>query len=1162
MSTKIVLLIGFIVTFCTGTTAATASQEAAYQRVGAEHFSAWNNPLIWKRFKRYFGWKRVDSIASAADRSGRLAGAAVSQAPFQADEDYLNILNKEFNYITPENVAKWGELQPNNSNEWSFEATDAMLESSEQNNQLFKGHALVWHVQLPSFINDDLTANELKVLTDTHITTVLNRYAGRIYSWDVVNEAISDGEEVYRDSVFLSKLGTDFIADAFHTAKAADPFAQLYYNDYGIERINTKSDKVYAVLKELVEAGAPIDGIGFQMHLDANFAPSVDQMVENFERFTALGLTVNVSELDVRTANLPWDKATNLAIQKQVYHRVVDACMRVPDCEGVTTWGFTDKHSWIDSTFAPDDPLQYDESYERKPAYYGMVDGFLGLDSEPLGTLPNLIANSSFEVGTDGWFASGGGTLKTIRSQRVHGRYRQTGSRSLLIKNRTETFHGPAYDLLSVLRPNQTYDVSSLVSIRGTRRGAISASVQLQCVGEESQFVQAGTVTAKKWRWRDLEGEFTTPDCELEVANLYFESPITRAKLILDNPAVRARELVVAPNPNLGPNVLTNGGFESGTDTWFGFDTATVETSDQEPFAGLAAGFATNRVAEFDGFATSLLGLVVPGEQYQLTSRTKVSGVNQAQVKATLRADCPTGPQFLGIAGAVANEQTWSLLTGTIQIPNCEASDLVLYFEGPDAAVDLRLDEVYLQQDLTEPSSNIIGNSDFEGNADGWFAFGSAFLSTTSEFAYQGSQSLLATNRTQNFEGPAIGLGNVLIPGEAYSFTGFTRIRNAASAEVRATLQLKCASDVAEQYLGVASTTANELDWSELAGSVVIPACEIEYANLFVEGPDSGIDIAIDALTMEVDSGGNPPVGGNLVGNSGFEEGATAPWFGFGGALIEVTTAQAFAGQFSLIATNRTQSFEGPAVDLVGVVTGGETYSVGAQVRVSGSNSAPVSATVQTVCADGSEEFSGTASVTATDSQWTALSGEITLPSCDATAQRLYFQGADAGVDILIDEVQVSLVVASSNLVLNGDFENGTDNWFGFGGAVLATVDQDPHEGLLSLIATNRTAGFEGPATDLIGRVDPASTYSISAQLKVSGIDMADVSATIQTVCEDGTEQFNGTGSVSASNSNWIALSGDITLPDCAATAQRLYFQGPDGGIDILLDSVEVVLAQ
>ncbi len=123
----------------------------------------------------------------------------MSQSPFQADETYRGILNSDFNYVTPENVAKWGELQPNNANEWSFEATDAMLESSESNDQLFKGHALVWHVQLPSFINDDLTPNELKVLSDNHITTVLNRYAGRIYSWDVVNEAISDGEEVYRD---------------------------------------------------------------------------------------------------------------------------------------------------------------------------------------------------------------------------------------------------------------------------------------------------------------------------------------------------------------------------------------------------------------------------------------------------------------------------------------------------------------------------------------------------------------------------------------------------------------------------------------------------------------------------------------------------------------------------------------------------------------------------------------------------------------------------------------------------------------------------------------------------------------------------------------------------------------------------------------------------
>lgn len=1114
--------------------------------------------MLWSRYRRYYSRKKVDSIASAADRSGRLAGAAVGQSPFVAEETYLNILNKDFNYLTPENVAKWGELQPNNSSEWSFEATDAMLENSEANNQLFKGHALVWHVQLPNFINDDLSPSELQSLMDTHISTVLNRYSGRIYAWDVVNEAISDGSEVYRDSIFLRKLGEDFIGNAFYTAKAVDPFAQLYYNDYGIERINTKSDKVYNVVKGLVEAGVPIDGVGFQMHLDANFAPTVEQIVENFERFTALGLSVNVSELDVRIANLPWDESTNLALQKQVYHRVVDACMRVAACEGVTTWGFTDKHSWIDSQFAPDDPLQFDESYARKPAYYGMIDGFLGLDADPLGTLPNLIANSSFESGAEGWYAFGGGTLKTIRSRHVIGGYPEKGERSLFVKNRTDAFHGPAYDLLSVLMPNRTYDVSSMVSIRGTRRAKVDASIKLQCVGEEPQFIKADTVKARKWLWKNISGEFTTPDCELEAADLYFSSAKTRAKLILDNPAVRPRELVVAFNPNLGENVLTNGGFESGTDTWFGYDSATVVTSDEEPFAGNAAGFASGRIESFDGFATSLLGLVSPGEEYQLTSRIKLSGTSQAQVKATIRADCPAGPQFLGVAGAVANDATWTLLTGTIVIPNCGATDLVLYFEGPDASVDLRLDEAYFQQNLLEPSDNIIGNSDFEENTDGWFGFGAAFLDVTSEFAYEGSQSMIATNRTQNFEGPAIGLGNVLIAGETYDFTGFTRIRNAASAEVRATLQLKCAAETAEQYLGVASVLATELDWSELSGSVTIPRCDIEYANLFIEGPDSGIDLAVDALNMELGGAGNPPTGGNLVANSGFEDGS-APWFGFGGAQLATTTDQAFAGQQSLIATGRTQGFEGPAIDLVSVVSSAGVYSVVAQVRVNGAAEAPISATIQTVCDDGTEEFTGAASVTATDSGWTQFSADLTLPACTATAQRLYFQGAEGGIDILIDEVVVLAAVVSSNLVDNGNFESGTDNWFGFGGAMLETTDQEPFEGAFSLLATNRTATFEGPATDLVARVTPAAVYSIAAQVRVAGAASADVSANIQTVCEDGTEEYNGTAAVTAVSDGWVQLSGAITLPACTATAQRLYFQGAGAGVDILIDAVEVL---
>ena len=957
---------------------------------------------LWQtRIRRYFRQRQADSIADAADRSGRLAGAAVAFSPLQADAQYSELLNSEFNYVTPENVAKWGELQPDNPNEWDFSKTDTLLFSADSSDQLFKGHALVWHVQLPSFVNEDLSPSELNSLIDTHIEAVLGRYAGRMYAWDVVNEAISDGDDFYRDTVFLRKLGTDYISNAFYKARSVDPYANLYYNDYGIERINSKSDKVYQLVRDLVDSGVPIDGVGFQMHLDAAFAPTVEQIVDNFERFTALGLTVNVSELDIRIEALPWDQATKLAIQGQIYHRVVDACMRVALCEGVTTWGFTDRYSWIDATFAPDDPLQFDENYHRKPAYYGMIDGFVGLDADPAGTLPNLIANSSFESGPEGWFAFGDGELKTIRSRRIRGRDHTNGNRLLLVRDRTANFHGPAYNLIGLISPNQVYDLTAQVSILGTRRADIAATLQLQCEGEAEQFVAVAATSVRKRRWSRIEGEFSTPDCDLEVANIYFEGPDARVKLVLDNPSVRPRELVIASNDELGPNLIANSGFELGTQDWFGFDSAVIDISTDAPFSGNAAGRASGRSAAFDGIATNLLEIVQEGIEYRLTSRVRLENIDLAEVKATLKAECPAGSQFISIAAAQASNSQWNLLTGDILIPECGATELTLYFEGPDPEVNLLLDAVTLQEILQTTGDNIISNPDFEENADHWFGFGAALVSTTNEAAFTGNQSLIASNRTQSFEGPAISLTNQLEAGASYQFTGHALLRGSANAEVRATLQLICSGTTESQFIGIASATANDTDWVELNGSVTIPDCTPDTANLYFEGPDGGIDILIDALSMRLESS---PMA-NLVSNGDFES-DTAPWFGFGGALLQISNT-ASSGLQSLLATNRTQNFEGPAIDLVTEFVSGDSYSLNAQVRIANAASAGVSATLQTVCEDGSESFNGIASVDAVDSAWSAISGTINVPACTATAQRLYFEGPNAGIDILIDEVEV-----------------------------------------------------------------------------------------------------------------------------------------------------------
>ena len=172
--------------------------------------------------------------------------------------------------------------------------------------------------------------------------------------------AIGDDGSI-RDTIFRQKLGDQYIADAFRLAKQADPQALLFYNDYGGEGLTLKADRIFSLVQGLRAQGVPIDGVGLQMHLNAASRPSDASIAANIRRLVALGLSVNISEMDVRIREVPGTAQTRLDTQKTVYHSVVDICLAEPRCGGVTFWGFTDAQSWIDAQFGADDPLIFDD---------------------------------------------------------------------------------------------------------------------------------------------------------------------------------------------------------------------------------------------------------------------------------------------------------------------------------------------------------------------------------------------------------------------------------------------------------------------------------------------------------------------------------------------------------------------------------------------------------------------------------------------------------------------------------------------------------------------------------------------------------------------------------------------------------------------------------
>jgi endo-1,4-beta-xylanase len=328
----------------------------------------------------------ADSLSQAAAKRGIYIGAAV-QSGYIADSTYAATLAREYSMIEPEYEMLWSAIHPAQSTDisvaYNFKGADKLVNYAQTNGIPLRADHLVWHSSLPDWLTKgNFTADQLNQILHDHIMTVAGRYAGKVYSWEVVNEAVADSGTALRSSIWndqpgIGLTGIAWIEQAFQWAHQADPKARLFYNDYGAEDTNTKSDFIYNMVKQMLADGTPIHGVGLQMHLTKNLNyPSAAGLANNIKRLTDLGLEVIITEMDVR---LPVDSNGNastsdLATQAQLYGRAVSACIQFPLCTAVQTWGITDLHSWI-PTFYPGfgAGLPFDRTYQPKSAYNSML---------------------------------------------------------------------------------------------------------------------------------------------------------------------------------------------------------------------------------------------------------------------------------------------------------------------------------------------------------------------------------------------------------------------------------------------------------------------------------------------------------------------------------------------------------------------------------------------------------------------------------------------------------------------------------------------------------------------------------------------------------------------------------------------------------------------
>lgn len=354
-----VLILSFLIILCTGALLG--------QGVRSEE----EIPSLWQAYEGYFP-----------------IGAAVR---YQSLNSHRDLLVKHFNSITAENEMKFASLQPAEGT-FAFFRADEIVEFAKKNKMLVRGHTLVWHRQYPGWLFRDgagKASGELVLKRlENHINTVLSRYKDDIYCWDVVNEAVSDSMSEYlrKDSPWYQVLGEDYIAEAFRMAHKADPDAKLFYNDYSATDPN-KMVKICFLLEELLAQGVPVHGMGIQGHWDI-YSPSATQIETAIRRYAALGLEVQITELDISVFRWndkrkfitdPEEYTKRLELQAKKYDEIFRIFREYRDVvTGVTFWGVADDLTWKDQEPVrgrKDFPLLFDDvEHQPKEAFWRIVN--------------------------------------------------------------------------------------------------------------------------------------------------------------------------------------------------------------------------------------------------------------------------------------------------------------------------------------------------------------------------------------------------------------------------------------------------------------------------------------------------------------------------------------------------------------------------------------------------------------------------------------------------------------------------------------------------------------------------------------------------------------------------------------------------------------------
>lgn len=297
------------------------------------------------------------SLREEAHKKNITIGSGAINPTYLKDPVFAAVLALQFNSLHPENEMKWDFIHPTEGH-YNWEPIDRLVQFAENHDMLVKGHGLISNCCNPGYVLNITNPVVFRAAMTTHFKAILHRYEGRIDRWDVVTEPFLTMGGGLANNDFYKRLGPGYIDDAFRIARAVSPNAKLYINEALVESIPVKRQELYSLVSGLVANGSPIDGVALQMHI-TEIAPTPGVLTEIVHSYKALGLQVEIAEMDVHTLNS--------TLQTQIYGAVIREALEAGMTD-INFWGFTDRHSY---TWLPGaKPLMFDENYRPKGAFY------------------------------------------------------------------------------------------------------------------------------------------------------------------------------------------------------------------------------------------------------------------------------------------------------------------------------------------------------------------------------------------------------------------------------------------------------------------------------------------------------------------------------------------------------------------------------------------------------------------------------------------------------------------------------------------------------------------------------------------------------------------------------------------------------------------------